>query len=136
MPLHRKAKLKEKEAGFRLGSSNIEQLLEYLRLLVIIYVDFRKTFDSVYHPILWNIYWEHKAFCKVTLISLRNYILIPSVKTGSSTTDYLKVAEFRVQKGASPIFIPCSTELYDGKINDSTMLGNIFPGRNLANFSG
>ena len=58
-------KRRENQAGFRTGRSYreqiftlrniIEQSLEYQVLMMINYIDFKKAFDSVHRPLLWNI---------------------------------------------------------------------------------
>ena len=79
--------LREEQAGFRKGRSCaeqifalqniIEQSLEHQKDLVINFFDFKKAFDSVHRPSLWNIlkYYGNPAR---TSASLKHCTIIPA----------------------------------------------------------
>ena len=104
--------LREEQAGFRKGRSVneqvftlrtiIEQCLEFNVPLVVNYVDFKKAFDSIYRPSLWQILRIYGIPEKYTNIFKSLYEDTQCcIKVNSGFTEFFKI-ETGVQQGDLP----------------------------------
>ena len=109
-------KLHEKKASFRTGCSCreqiftlrniIEQSLEYQIPMTINYINFKKVFDSIHRPSLWNILSIYRVPLKYTNIFKALYTDSSCcVKTETGVTDFFTTLS-GVQQGCilSPLF--------------------------------